>query len=251
MGLKENYMKRLFGFTLAETLIVMGIIGVVAALTLPNLNSSTGDKEKVSKLQKIYSNLQDAFSRAEAVYGPVENWCPGCDNSKASAKFQGRLLDFLKVSKVCDSSSEHTCFTEYDDNGFEYVQSTPAFILSDGSSIILIGQGHETSLAAPGITADVPEKHVYGLIWVDLNGVNKGKNTGGDDIFSFTITSTGGIIPDGGEYCLDKFDPSKEADFLATAWVLHTGNMDYLKNKNGKCPDGKTVLNWTTNTTCK
>ena len=44
-------------FTLAETLIVMGIIGVVAALTLPNLNSSTGDKEKVVKVKKIYQNL--------------------------------------------------------------------------------------------------------------------------------------------------------------------------------------------------
>ncbi len=53
-------------FTLAETLIVMGIIGVVAALTLPNLNSSTGDKEKVVKLKKIYSNLEDAFGRAKA-----------------------------------------------------------------------------------------------------------------------------------------------------------------------------------------
>lgn len=45
-------MKKLIAFTLAETLIVMGIIGVVAALTLPNLNSSTGDKEKVVKVKK-------------------------------------------------------------------------------------------------------------------------------------------------------------------------------------------------------
>lgn len=44
--------KRFFAFTLAETLIVMGIIGVVAALTIPNLNSSTADKEKVAKLKK-------------------------------------------------------------------------------------------------------------------------------------------------------------------------------------------------------
>ena len=55
-------------------MVVIGIIGVVAALTLPNLNSSTGDKEKVVKLQKIYSNLQDAFGRAEIVYGPYDEW---------------------------------------------------------------------------------------------------------------------------------------------------------------------------------
>ena len=44
-------MKKLIAFTLAETLIVMGIIGVVAALTLPNLNSSSGDKDKVVKVK--------------------------------------------------------------------------------------------------------------------------------------------------------------------------------------------------------
>ena len=46
----KNIVNKAFAFTLAETLIVMGIIGVVAALTIPNLNSSTADKEKVAKL---------------------------------------------------------------------------------------------------------------------------------------------------------------------------------------------------------
>ena len=69
----KNIVNKAFAFTLAETLIVMGIIGVVAALTIPNLNSSTADKEKVAKLQKIYSNLEDAFGRATAVYGPIED----------------------------------------------------------------------------------------------------------------------------------------------------------------------------------
>ena len=45
---------RPLAFTLAEVLIVIGIIGVVAALTLPNLNHATGDKEKVTKVKKIY-----------------------------------------------------------------------------------------------------------------------------------------------------------------------------------------------------
>lgn len=48
-------------FTLAETLIVMGIIGVVAALTIPNLNSSTADKEKVAKVKKYIKTLMMQF----------------------------------------------------------------------------------------------------------------------------------------------------------------------------------------------
>ena len=61
-----------FAFTLAETLVVMGIIGVVAPLTIPNLNQSTGDTEKVAKVKKVYANLTDAFGRATAVYGPID-----------------------------------------------------------------------------------------------------------------------------------------------------------------------------------
>ena len=46
--------RKAFAFTLAETLIVMGIIGVVAALTIPNLSSSTANKENVARVQKAY-----------------------------------------------------------------------------------------------------------------------------------------------------------------------------------------------------
>mgnify|MGYP002706498919 FL=1 len=67
----------------------MSIIGVVAALTIPNLNSSTADKEKVAKLQKIYSNLNDAFGRAEAVYGPFAEW------PDDASVFFDRLGDFF------------------------------------------------------------------------------------------------------------------------------------------------------------
>ena len=45
----HNSLVKAIAFTLAETLVVMGIIGVVAALTIPNLNQYTGAREKVAK----------------------------------------------------------------------------------------------------------------------------------------------------------------------------------------------------------
>ncbi|MBQ3312067.1 type II secretion system protein, partial [bacterium] len=42
-------------FTLAETLIVMGIIGVVAALTIPNVNKNTNHARQVTKFKKTYA----------------------------------------------------------------------------------------------------------------------------------------------------------------------------------------------------
>ena len=56
MNYKKS-LKKFLAFTLAETLIVMGIIGIVSALTLPNLNSSTGEKEKVAKVKKYIKIL--------------------------------------------------------------------------------------------------------------------------------------------------------------------------------------------------
>jgi len=107
------FCKKAIAFTLAETLIVMGIIGVVAALTLPNLNSSTGEKEKVAKLKKIYSNLQDAYGRATAVYGPFDEWFQNDAAPKAAAEIIGeRFTEFMKVSKNCGVETGKGCFAD-------------------------------------------------------------------------------------------------------------------------------------------
>lgn len=43
------------GFTLAEVLITLGIIGVVAAMTMPTLIQKNQDKELISRIKKTYS----------------------------------------------------------------------------------------------------------------------------------------------------------------------------------------------------
>lgn len=53
------------GFTLAEVLITIGIIGVVAALTMPVLMSNYKKKEYSSRLKKVYSSLSQAILLSE------------------------------------------------------------------------------------------------------------------------------------------------------------------------------------------
>ena len=53
-----------FGFTLAEVLITLGIIGVVAALTLPSVNQKLEDQRNMAALKKAYSVLQQATNLA-------------------------------------------------------------------------------------------------------------------------------------------------------------------------------------------
>ncbi len=48
------------GFTLAEALITLGIIGVVAAMTVPVLISNTNGAKYRSQLKKTYSTLNQA-----------------------------------------------------------------------------------------------------------------------------------------------------------------------------------------------
>ncbi len=216
------FTKKALAFTLAETLIVMGIIGIVSALTLPNLNSSTGDKEKVAQLKKLYQNLTDAVGRAESVYGPKGTWSNG--TSQLWVRAGERLTEFLKTSKVCGTSSPTTCFPEskcysgdYGCTGC-YVSDTDVytFILGDGSSVCINEFASE--------------------ILVDIDGP-KGKNALGKDVFIFSWTTNEGLTPRG--YGAT-FDPTSGAD--QAAWVIYNENMDYMKCSG---------LNWTTKTSCK
>src|SRR5574344_1167569 len=65
---------KLIGFTLAEVLITLGIIGVVAALTIPTLINSYQEKANVSKFLKTYAVLNQAYLMATNEYGPIEDW---------------------------------------------------------------------------------------------------------------------------------------------------------------------------------
>lgn len=62
------------GFTLAEVLITLGIIGVVAALTLPAVLSNYRKQVAESRLKKFYTTFNQAVSLAENKYGDVEYW---------------------------------------------------------------------------------------------------------------------------------------------------------------------------------
>lgn len=61
-------------FTLAEVLITLSIIGVVAAMTLPTLIQKQERKEYSVRLKKFYSMMSQAILLAENEFGEIENW---------------------------------------------------------------------------------------------------------------------------------------------------------------------------------
>ncbi|MBR2526099.1 type II secretion system protein [bacterium] len=218
-------MKKFLAFTLAETLIVIGVIGIVSALTLPNLNSSTGDKERVAKVKKIYQNLNDAFSRAQAVYGSHSEWFvnDGNDASKIAKRTGERITEFMKTSKTCGISTNQGCFTGGIDNDAEIYK----FITADGMSI--------------AIRPDSTEYQHQ--IRIDIDGPTKGSLTSGLDYFMFNIENNN-IVP---KYYNDSFNDlvnhSYNGGLGAATWIIRYDNADYLQftNNTGTCKNGNTV----------
>ena len=66
-------MKR-FGFTLAEVLITLGVIGVVAAITMPTIISHYKKRVVETSLQKTYSMISQAMKLSESEHGDSDNW---------------------------------------------------------------------------------------------------------------------------------------------------------------------------------
>uniref|UniRef100_UPI004029BD5C prepilin-type N-terminal cleavage/methylation domain-containing protein n=1 Tax=Candidatus Scatousia sp. TaxID=3085663 RepID=UPI004029BD5C len=67
-------MKKIFGFTLAEVLITLGIIGIVAALSLPTLIANYRKNITVNKLKKFYSVMSQATNTAISINGSMADW---------------------------------------------------------------------------------------------------------------------------------------------------------------------------------
>ena len=93
-------------FTLAEVLITLGIIGVVAAMTMPALIQRNNNKIVETRLQKFYSVMNQAIKLAEVDYGDRSFWfedVSGLDEeggSKQLAWIKKYFIPYLKVTKT-------------------------------------------------------------------------------------------------------------------------------------------------------
>ena len=83
-------------FTLAEVLITLGIIGVVAAITIPTLISKYQEKQTVTRFKWVYSTLSNAYTMAV-----LENDSPKYWELNTSQDMAEMLSKYTKVTKKC------------------------------------------------------------------------------------------------------------------------------------------------------
>lgn len=223
-------------FTLAEVLITLGIIGVIAAITIPALLNTTDEKDIVVGTKKAYSLFSNAFNSAENENGPVASW--GCTDN---ACYFNKLTPYLKITQNCGTAAGQGCFpksvvynkisgpAQFDaDNNTTY----PKAKLNDGMSFTTEFRNASCSGTYTANTDNLALNHVCAAVYVDVNG-NNGPNVCGKDFFPFWITSQG-IVPSGTEddtsYPLDTECSNKSGrGYGCTAWVIYKENMDYLK----------------------
>lgn len=139
-------------FTLAEVLITLGIIGVVAALTIPVLIANTRSLQYRSRFKKTISTLDQAAKMNYAQHGfdyaGLTKKCGTNANSETPettqticAIFNGNLTGatyFDKISQIPmvqnGNSSNYTAYSPYI-SGVSDLSTSHAYILSDGTIV--------------------------------------------------------------------------------------------------------------------
>ena len=172
----KEFAMKLRGFTLAEVLITLGIIGVIAAMTLPTLITNYQKRATIAKLKRAYSVIKQAYLMSyDQVGDPAaeEAFAMGADTY-----FKTYWAPFIKATHC---KSEKACgynkvFPFLEASGEVYgigiiADNRSTFYTSDGFLyVVFVGSGA------------IDTRSANTNIIVDING-GKGANTFGKDVF--------------------------------------------------------------------
>lgn len=198
------------GFTLAEVLVTLGIIGVVAAMTMPTLVANYQKKSYVAQLHKVYTEVGQAALKYKSDHNLIS--LRESRLSAGTANVQEFVNSYFNVVQDCGrryyNPSGKKCFAErYKSlNGHESVNmrsnacqsvvtiASGAALCFDVSPIetfqdSINGEDYDvhSTMTAEYSNAD---RAIY--VEVDINGP-KGPNVSGRDLFYFNISDSGKV----------------------------------------------------------
>ena len=197
------YNKSKNGFTLAEVLITLVIIGVVAALTIPTAISKYKEQELKSQFAKAYSAISQAINKTNKIdfYGYARCYYDSSHDQNAvyyttvdCHSFYTTLTKNLGTQKICmNNSLADGCVPVYQNYNSacgayseDSINNTnTSYVLAGGQILIMYGY-----YGAP-------------LFLLDING-HKGPNVPGKDLFGFMLKKDDyNVYLDGNEGCFE------------------------------------------------
>lgn len=178
-----KFSKKEYAFTLAEILITLGIIGIVAAMTIPTLISNYQKQQTVVKLKETYSQLAQAIKMSEYDNGELSGW-----DLNSANWFDKYLAKYLKGSEEDWKVTKSTPYKETSGKK----ETGLAIITNDSTSFVLLNGVQILTLK--GASNDF--KNRRGIL-IDINGAKTKPNKLGRDAFYFVISNEYGLIPVG------------------------------------------------------
>lgn len=178
-----------FGFTLGEAIITLGVIGTIAALTLPGFLKNLDETKATARAKTCYSTFSNAVDLIRGENG-------GTLLGFTETTFREAFQEKMQVVSACSGSDDcwHKSQNWYDFSG------NPLNTSGARNSMILLNRSlvnvKYTSGACSSTTSGTPAgNQTCGYIRVDTNGWDK-PNTVGYDIFFFHIVEND-ILPAG------------------------------------------------------
>jgi prepilin-type N-terminal cleavage/methylation domain-containing protein len=178
-------------FTLAEVLITLLIIGIIASITIPGLIADTQDQQYKVAWKKVYSDMDQATKRIMIDNGgTIAGLCDWGENNC----LRNLYLSYLNYVKSCDNGQEYgNCWVNgggvfLDGTSMDYFGNNAGLVLSNGASIDFYNDSKDCSFPIGSVLK-------CARIRVDVNGL-KGPNKVSKDIFEILLQKNG-IIPAG------------------------------------------------------
>lgn len=183
--MRLDYSKKIQAFTLAEVLITIGVIGVVAAMTLPSVINDHRNKQYVVAFKKLYSNFSNAIILFKADQGCegidvascIESLGYGDNNCDAFAEVAKKKMKYVEMAPDGASAGSWVPDKSYNYYGEE---------ISNGYGMVnKTGIGCFYGLP-DGMVLNVDVDPNAFKVFVDTNG-RKGPNRIGKDVHTFTV----------------------------------------------------------------
>ena len=197
-------MKSKKGFTLAEVLITLGIIGIVAALTLPSLIQKHQKQVWVNQLKKSVAVWENGMKMmlADAETDDLMNtefWrnLAAIDNSYSCypdmdyTPYNNFLKKYFNILDIYEGEYSTECLFGEHPVAYKALNGDVYGCIDCDTKTFHLANGTLFGLWAHAADSDGD----VGILEIDVNGENKGPNQWGRDAFGFTIDRKGILRP--------------------------------------------------------